>query len=110
MMTVLAKSKCSVIMANILFQVFRENCNNYPENFDEFGREVSQKLYEQFDFLQGNPMTFDNKKEKKPKDLFNRYIKCVSKTEQSVLEMTEPIELKDDDKIDLSIDHVEVKI
>lgn len=109
-MVVLEKSKCSVIMANILFQVFRENCNNFPENFDEFGREVTQKLYDQFDFLQGNPITFDNKKEKKPKNLFNRYAKCVSKTEQSVLEMTEPIELKDDDKLDLSIDHVEVKL
>jgi len=108
-MTVLQKSKCSVVMANILYQVFQENCFDYPQSFDDFAKQISEKLYSQFKFLQGHTLTLDHKKEKIPKDVFSRYADCVSKTEQSVLEMTEPIELVDDDKIDLSIDHVGVK-
>ena len=108
-MTVLIKSKCSVVMANILYQVFQENCFDYPQSFDEFGKYITEKLYSQFNFIQGNNINFDTKKEKKPKDIFNRYADCVSKTEQAVLEMIEPIELIDDDKVDLSIDHVEIK-
>lgn len=95
-MALLQKSKCDVVMANILFQVFRENCNDYPQSFDDFGKQVTEKLYKQFQFLEGNAITF-NKQEKKKESVFEKYAECVSRAEQEVLEMIEPITLQNDE-------------
>jgi hypothetical protein len=95
-------------MANILYSVFQENCYDYPQSFDDFGRQVAEKLYTQFKFMQGNTMVF-NKQKNKAESVFKNYVECVANTEQSVLEMVEPIELVED--LDhLSIDDVGVSV
>ena len=82
----LEKKKCAVIMANILYEVFVENSNDFPVSFDDFGMQFTNKLYKQFKSLEGNKIIFDRKTD------------CVSNPEQAVLEMSNEIELIDDEE------------
>jgi len=93
-MAKLEKKRCSVIISNILYEIFKENMNDFPIEFDDFGKQITIKLYKQFQLLEGNKMIL-NKETKIKESVFENYTDCVSKPEQEILELTEEIILVD---------------
>lgn len=46
-------------ITQILYDVFVYNCNEYPIKFDDFGKQITDRLMDKFDEIERDPQIFD---------------------------------------------------
>ena len=57
-MEVLQRSMLDNVIADILFQIYRDNHFEYPDAFDRLAKEITSRMMEKFDCIEANPKVY----------------------------------------------------
>ena len=50
-------------ITEILYDIFIYNGNDYPQKFDDFGKQLCDRLMDKFDEIERDPVLFENMQE-----------------------------------------------
>ena len=56
----LKKEDADKIFTEICLQIFQKNNNDYPDRFQDMGKEIADRLYEKFEEIERDPIVFKN--------------------------------------------------
>ena len=55
----LTKDNANSIFENILIRIFQKNGNDFPHRFDFFAADITEELFQEVDYIEGNPGQFE---------------------------------------------------